>query len=113
MSFCCGFFDHFINSSHFLSEFFKFCSAVNKAMKGAFEENYIVGIKLKYSNEIYVVDNSKYEDTSEEADAYAAIGATIIPITEYTGGYKDPIVLINRELEFDEISWGKRIKKKK
>ena len=27
----------------------------------------------------------------------------MVPISEYKGGYKEPIVLIARELEFDEI----------
>ena len=64
------------------------------------EDNYIVAIKLKYANDVYVVDNSKYEE-----NGLAARGATIVPITEYKGGYKEPIVLINRELDFDEIDW--------
>ena len=82
-------------------------------------EQYIVAIKLKYANEVYVVDNSKFEETRQRIfdaiaprnrltdeelnEAFASRGATIIPITEYKGDYKEPIVLINRELDFDEI----------
>lgn len=80
---------------------------------------YILAIKPKYANNIYVADNFPYEEmrqrlfheitprdrlTDEEiGNAYAARGATIIPITEYRGGFKEPIVLINRELDFDEV----------
>lgn len=81
----------------------------------------LVAIKLKYSNDVYVADNSKFDETryqlfeaiaprdrlsDEELDrAYVARGATIVPITEYKGGYKEPLVLISRELDFDEIEW--------
>lgn len=88
---------------------------------------YLVAIKLKYSNDVYVADNSKFDETryqlfeaiaprdrltDEELDrAYAVRGATIVPITEYNGGYKEPLVLINRELDFDEIEWFVEMKK--
>ena len=84
-----------------------------------FEKDYLIAIKLKYANEVYVADNSKYKETrqklfksiaprtrltDEELDkAIVSRGATIVPITEYKGDYKEPIVLINRELEFEEI----------
>jgi len=96
-------------------------------MKSFFGETYIVAIKLKYANEVYVADNSKYEETRQElfkaisprdrltyeelGNAFASRGATIIPITEYKGDYKEPIVLINRELDFDEIDWVVRTEK--
>ena len=86
-----------------------------------FKGNCIIAVKLKYANDVYVADNAKYEEkrhqlfesiaprdmlTDEElGDALAARGATIVPITEYKGEYKEPIVLINRELDFDEIDW--------
>lgn len=82
---------------------------------------YIVAIELKYSNHVYVADNAKFEETRQQTfeaisprdrltdeelgNAFAARGATIIPITKYKGDYKEPIVLINRELEFEEIEW--------
>lgn len=87
----------------------------------SFGKQYIVAIKLKYANDVYVADNSKYEETrrqlfkaiaprdrltdEEVNDVLAARGATIVPITEYKGEYKEPIVLIDRELDFDEILW--------
>ena len=102
-----------INSKTMLS------SEVEWAMKSLSDTDYIVTINLKYANDVYVVDNSRYTETRERlfdevaprdwltdeeyADVLAARGATIIPITEYTGNYKDPILLIRRELEFDEI----------
>jgi len=94
---------------------------INSEMYSIFGDNYIIAIKLKYSNDVYVADNSKYEEkrkelfeaiaprdrlTDEELDqAIAARGTTIIPVTEYKGNYKEPILLIARELDFDEIEW--------
>lgn len=82
-------------------------------------EQFMVAVKLKYANEVYVADNAKYTETRKQlfdtiaprdiltgkelGNALAARGATIVPITEYKGCYKEPIVLINRELDFDEI----------
>ena len=79
----------------------------------------LVAINLKYANHVYVADNSKYEETrrqlfeniaprhrltdEEVGMALAARGATIVPITEYKGDYKEPIVLINREIDFAEV----------
>jgi len=90
-------------------------------MYSLFRSNYIIAVKLKCANDVYVADNAKYEETrhqlfesiaprdkltdEELGDALAARGATIVPITEYKGDYKEPIVLINRELDFDEIDW--------
>jgi len=90
-------------------------------MRALYGENNIVSIKLKYANDVYVADNALFEETrqnlfkaiaprerltDEELDqAIAARGATIIPMTEYKGNYKEPIVLIGRELDFDEIEW--------
>lgn len=99
----------------------KFAYGVVMAMESFFESNYAVAIKLKYANQVYVADDAKFNEirrqlfqdiaprdklTDDEVGmAYAARGATIVPIMEYQGGYKNPIVLINRELEFEEIDW--------
>lgn len=88
---------------------------------GGFCDKLIVAVNLKYANHVYVIDNALFEETrtqifkdisprdrltdEELGRVYAARGKTIIPITEYKGDYKEPIVLINRELDFDEISW--------
>ena len=37
--------------------------------------------------------------------AYASRGETLVSISEYKGEYDEPIVLISRELEFEEIEW--------
>jgi len=97
----------------------KFYEIVNAMASFSDFSFYILEIKPKYANHIYVADNFPYEKmrqqlfrkiaprnrlTDEEiGNAYAARGATIVPITEYKGGYKEPIVLINRELDFDEV----------
>lgn len=82
---------------------------------------HIVTITLKYCNDVYVIDNARFEEermrifdeisprdtlTPEEiSKAYCERAKTFIPITEYKGGYKEPVVLIERELDFDEIEW--------
>lgn len=82
---------------------------------------YIVAIRPKYANGIFVIDESKFEErrqelfkqiaprdtlTDEELDsAYDARKATEIPVNDYKGDYKKPIVIITRELDFDEIEW--------
>lgn len=96
-------------------------SCIALAMGSIFRGNYIIAVRLKYANNVYVADNSKFDETryqlfdaiaprerltdDELKQAYIARGATIVPITEYKGDYKDPIVLINRELDFEEIEW--------
>lgn len=85
------------------------------------DAKFIVSIKPKYANDVYVIDYSLFDKTRNQIfteisprdrltdeelnDVYAALGATIVPITEYKGGYEEPIVLINRELDFDEVEW--------
>lgn len=101
---------------------------VNDA-RGGWDDKLIVAIKLKYANEVYVIDNAAFEEMREQifeeiaprnrltdvelGVAYAARGKTIIPINEYKGGYKEPIVLIRRELDFDEIAWIQKEEAKK
>lgn len=109
-----------VNQEDFITKYGQILYSVETAMSSLFDSSqYILAIKPKYSNHVYVADNSKFEEirqelfrkvaprsylTNEEIDyAHAARGSTIVPITEYTGGYKEPIVLINRELEFDEV----------
>lgn len=105
----------------------EFTSGVIDAMYSCLGSNYAVAIKLKYANEVYVVDDARFNEThcqpfqnispcnrltdAEIGMVYADRGATIVPITEYKGGYKVPIVLINRELEFEEIDCLMKIEK--
>lgn len=105
----------------------QFSPEVMNAMHNYMDHNFIVSIKLKYANQTYVVDFSKFIEIrqqlfskiSPERDtlnneelsiAYASLAKTIIPVNEYQGGYKQPIVLINRELDFEEIESVKEMK---
>ena len=83
--------------------------------------NRVIAVRLKYANDVYVADNAKFDETryklfdaiaprkrltdDELNQAEIARGVTIVPITEYKGGYKEPVLLINRELDFEEIEW--------
>lgn len=112
-------YDGFIWGEAISEEKMKLTDDVENAMSSLWGGDYLVEIELKYANEVYVVDNSKYEETRQKlfkeihprdtltdeelGEALAARGATIIPITEYKGDYKEPLVLIKRELDFDEI----------
>ena len=108
-----------VNQKDEVTQNTKLVYEVMSAMDSIFGDNHIVAINLKYANQVFVADNSKYEETRQQlfeaiaprdkltdeelGNAFASRGATIVPITEYKGGYKEPIVLINRELEFEEI----------
>ncbi|MBP3708017.1 MAG: hypothetical protein J6J36_05370 [Clostridia bacterium] len=81
----------------------------------------LVSIKLKYANNVYVIDDAEFDETKQKlskkikprirltndelSKAFVARAATIVPINEYKGGYQKPVVLIGRELDFDEIEW--------
>jgi hypothetical protein len=68
---------------------------------------------------IYVADHGHYEQRRQElaaadpdskwftdeqvADFQCARARTIVPITQYHGGFADPVVLITRDLDRDEI----------
>ncbi len=109
----------------------KFVSEVFLAMKFgifSFSDIWLVAIKPKYANHIYVVDNAKYENTRQQIfkaiaprkrlsdneynKAVLSRAKTMVPINEYKGGYKEPIVLIGRELDFDEIDYVKLLPKR-
>lgn len=78
-------------------------------------------IKLKTATDVYVVDWQARVDLRAQLSAKAeaegrdkftneevgeievAAAKTLVPITEYNGGYKSPIVLIGRDLELDEV----------
>lgn len=99
----------------------KISCCVVSAMVFGMQGSKLVSIKLKYANNVYVVDNAKFDETRQKlfkeikprirltnddlGIAYAARATTIVPINEYKGGYTEPIVLISRELDFDEIEW--------
>lgn len=82
-------------------------------------DRFIVCIKPKSANNIFIADMSAREEYKAEwfndhpgqkslsHEAYREFllisGRTIIPITDYKGDYKEPVVLINRDLSFDEV----------
>jgi hypothetical protein len=82
-------------------------------------EQYVFRITPSRADGIYIADNAVYErrraelfeaiaprtrlTDAELAEAEVARALTIVPIAEYTGGYEQPVVLINRELGFDEV----------
>ena len=81
-----------------------------------FDTNSVAVVKIKYNNDVYVVDEAEFEKKRQEffvttdrltddelAQCYVARAKTLIPIDKYTGGYECPIVLFNREVEFDEV----------
>lgn len=79
----------------------------------------LIGVNPNRANDIYIADmsgmdeyrerifreNPKLERLTEEQyhELLRIPGRTIIPITEYRGGFKQPVALINRELELDEV----------
>ena len=80
----------------------------------------LVKVTPKDARGVYVADHAAYEKRraaiavsikgqrehftdAEVNDFIRARACTIVPITEYKGGYEDPIYLINRELSFDEV----------
>jgi len=87
------------------------------------DENFVIKIIPRHSNGIYVVDHAPYErrrleiwaaieasgDTREKlvpdevADFICARARTLVAINDYKGGYEEPVILINRELQFDEV----------
>lgn len=93
-------------------------------------ERYVVRISPKLANDIYVADHAAYELRRQEIwkeiverrdpdfllsqcrdrltdaevnDFLRARARTIVPIHEYKGGFVSPVVLIGRELDFDEV----------
>lgn len=83
------------------------------------DERFIVRVQPNRANNVYIADHAAYKKrraeitqtlngrdrfTDEEvADFTCARGRTIVPLSEYKGGYEQPVVLINRELTFDEV----------
>jgi len=83
-------------------------------------ERFVIRVKLSRANEVYIADHAQYDKRRKElgdamekgrdrftnaevADFTRARARTIVPISEYKGGYEQPVVLINRELSFDEV----------
>ena len=84
-------------------------------------EGFVIRVKPNQANGIYIADHGQYErrratacqlaeadgrDQLTDAEVFyftRARARTIVPINEYLGGYEQPVVLINRELSFDEV----------
>lgn len=86
-----------------------------------------VAIKLKYLNDVYVVDNAAFERAAEKAveraknegrkrltdaeldECIAATAKTIVPVTEYTGGFEQVTYVIGRQTDIDEVRLTKGV----
>lgn len=82
-----------------------------------------VVVKLKWLNDVYVVDNAAYDHARDEVfakikaenresgrmtdaeldECAAATARTMVSVTEYAGGFERPIYLIGRQTEIDEV----------
>jgi hypothetical protein len=63
-----------------------------------------ISVREEYKSKIFQNDSKKERLSEEEYREFLrASGRTIIPISEYKNDYKEPVVLINRELSFDEV----------
>lgn len=83
------------------------------------DDQRVIRIRPKMANEIYIADHGAYERRRAELaaasperkhftdaeinDFMCARVRTIVPIHAYQGGYEQPVVLIRRELGFDEV----------
>lgn len=91
-------------------------------ISSSFGNDFLVRLTPNRANDIYIADHGAYERrraemikellnpqnrdrfTDEEVgDFVRARGRTIIPISDYRGDFEQPVVLINRELGFDEV----------
>ena len=87
---------------------------------GRWSDDQLIKVIPKDARGIYVADHAAYAKRREvlaEAfkgqrdrftdaevnDFVRARACTIVPIAEYKGNYEEPIYLINRELDFDEV----------
>lgn len=82
-----------------------------------FHSQGVAVIKPKTATDVYVIDWQKWDDyrdrtftpthnrltDAEYAEMHRVVARTIVPITEYRGNYRKPIVLIGRDVELDEV----------
>ena len=70
-----------------------------------YDRYFVVSIKPRYANGIYVVDRDvlvRFADKrNDETDL--EMMKTMIPLNEYKDEYENPLVLFRREIDFDEI----------
>jgi hypothetical protein len=85
------------------------------------DEEFIYRVTLNRANDVYVGDQGAFEQRGNELfesakatgrerltdaelnEMYVARGRMFVPITEYDGSFKQPVVLVGRELGFDEV----------
>lgn len=92
-------------------------------MRWSDRDGCVIRVRPRSGDGIYIADHGEYEQRRAEIEAFAfqtepertrltgtevaefirARGRTIVPITEYKGGFSKPVVLICRELGFDEV----------
>lgn len=88
---------------------------------GARDDTSPVAIKLKYLNDVYVVDNAAFERAAEATaerarnegrkrltdaeldECIAATAKTIVPVDGYTGGFEQVTYVIGRQTDVDEV----------
>lgn len=84
-------------------------------------DQHLFRVQPKYANDIYVANHQVFETVRtalfeevaprerlhdwEINRAYLARAKTIVPITEYDRSFAAPVVLIARELDFDEVTF--------
>jgi len=92
-------------------------------------EKFIYRVTLNRANNVYVGDQGAFEQRQNELFAsakaagrdrltdaemnemYVARGHMFVPITEYDGSFTNPVVLVGRELGFDEVELVSTAKK--
>ena len=89
---------------------------------------WVVLVNPNRANDVYIADYAPYvkrrAELSESIPAdrrrftddevgemFRASARTIIPITDYKGDFAMPVILINRELDFDEVKIAQKIEK--
>lgn len=91
-----------------------------QVVHGLREDSFPVEIKLKSLNDVFVVDNAAFRIARDERveralsqgrdritdeelnEAIVATARTMVPATEYVGGYEEPTYLIGRQVFDDE-----------
>jgi hypothetical protein len=97
----------------------KYRREVKIHVPGTLSEGHVLTkVKPKDGEEIFVVNYQVWDDyrkqvfsdpskgrmnNEEYSEMHARLGRTLIPISRYKGGYKQPVVLIGRDLEFNEV----------
>lgn len=93
------------------------------------DEKFIYRVTLNRANDVYVGDHGAFEQRRKELfesanaagrdrltdaelnEMYVARGHMFVPITEYDGSFTQPVVLVGRELGFDEVELVSTAKK--